>query len=251
MFLANHTSTTADSNLVLKLVIMNLLEETGQTKSQFQGSFICFYLFALNISGYRKNDDLCTPLAFKADGSNNCSLTFLEYAVAIFKQWKESGQSGLTKETFTACIQSMEAMMALTSYLITKHDFQYILPGKFTSDPIEGRFGWYRQVNGGNFYMSILQLFQAEKKIRCLSLLRQNALHTLAGINTRSEAVLTEYATDESWEDTSWLKDWAMQTNITEVSDEDASVTYYVAGYIGRCISRRRKCTACTNLAQT
>ena len=89
--------------------------------------------------------------------------------------------------------------------------------------------------------MSILQLFQAEKKIRCLSLLRQNALHTLAGINTRSEAVLTEYATDESWEDTSWLKDWAMQTNITEVSDEDASVTYYVAGYIGRCISRRRK----------
>lgn len=91
-------------------------------------------------------------------------MTFLEKAIDIFKQWKASGQAGLTSETFTACIQSMEAMMDLARHLISHHGFSYILPGKFTSDPIEGRFGWCRQVDGGNFYMSILQLFQAEKK---------------------------------------------------------------------------------------
>ena len=107
---------------------------------------------------------MCEALTLNEDGSKNCTLQFLENAIAIFKQWKGSGLSGLSSETFTACIQSMEAMLALAPYLISKHGFRYVLPGKFTSDPIERRFGWYRQVNGGNFYMSILQLFQAEKK---------------------------------------------------------------------------------------
>ena len=31
------------------------------------------------------------------------------------------------------------------------------------SDPVEERFGWYRQVNGGNFYISMKQVFPEEK----------------------------------------------------------------------------------------
>ena len=44
------------------------------------------------------------------------------------------------------------------------------------SDTTEGRFGWYRQMNGGNFFMSSKQLLQSEKKIRRLNLLQQQAL---------------------------------------------------------------------------
>ena len=138
--------------------------------------------------------------------------------------------------------------MALATYLIKKQNYMYVLPGKFTSDPIEGRFGWYRQVNGGNFYMSIQQLFQAEKKICCLTLLQQNALHTVASLKSCS---ITSNALDdeEATEDTAWVEDWAKSTEITAVSDDDdASVTYYVAGYVGRCISRRRKCDSCREL---
>ena len=43
-------------------------------------------------------------------------------------------------------------------------------------DPIEGQFEWYRQVNGGSFYMSVKQVLQAVEKIRKLSLLQQQAL---------------------------------------------------------------------------
>ena len=40
-----------------------------------------------------------------------------------------------------------------------------------------------------------------------------------------------------------------MQAQVSEISGDDAAVMmYYVAGYIGRCISRRRKCTACKDL---
>ena len=37
--------------------------------------------------------------------------------------------------------------MELVCYFITRHGFTYVLPGKFISDPIQVRFGWYRQVN--------------------------------------------------------------------------------------------------------
>ena len=91
--------------------------------------------------------------------------------------------------------------------------------------------------------MSILQLFQAEKKIRCLSLLRQNALHTLASLNIRQPVSIPDSVA--SAEDITWLKDWSVQVEVDEVNDGDAAVMYYVAGYIGRCIPRRRKRSSC------
>ena len=46
------------------------------------------------------------------------------------------------------------------------------------SDILEARFGWYRQANGGNYFISLKQLLQTEKKIRCLALLQQRALQS-------------------------------------------------------------------------
>ena len=53
--------------------------------------------FALNVSrssillkivlGFRKNDDLRTPLALNEDGSSDCTLNFLNHAIAVFLQW--------------------------------------------------------------------------------------------------------------------------------------------------------------------
>ena len=45
---------------------------------------------------------MCKPLCLDEDYSSNYTLQFLLKALAIFKQWKGSGQSGLTAETFTA-----------------------------------------------------------------------------------------------------------------------------------------------------
>ena len=70
----------------------------------------------------------------------------------------------------------MGAIPDLVMYLQEKRGFSYLLTGKLTSDPTEGCFGWYRQVNGGDYFMCVKQLIQAEKKIRVLNLLQQNAL---------------------------------------------------------------------------
>ena len=70
---------------------------------------------------------------------------------------------------FLVCIQTMSAVPELAQYLHEKFDFCYILTGKFTSDPIEARFGWYRPVNGGNFFMSSKQVLEAEKNLKIYS----------------------------------------------------------------------------------
>ena len=95
---------------------------------------------------------------------DNHGLNYLAQATEILLHWKTSGNSGFIDETFTACLQSMRAMLSLAKHLLYKHGFDYVLPGKFMSDPIEGRFGWYRQPNGANFFISTKQLLQAEKK---------------------------------------------------------------------------------------
>ena len=82
--------------------------------------------------------------------------------------------------------------------------------------------------------------------IRCLSLLQQNSLHKLADLNTK-QLIFTEDCGD-STEDLTWLKGWVKQAQVSEISGDDAAVTYCVAGYIGRCIYQRRKCTACKDL---
>ena len=111
---------------------------------------------------------------------------------------------------------------------------------------LKGGLAGTARINGGNFYMSILQLFQVEKKIRCSSLFQQNSLHKPADLNTK-QSIFTKDCGD-STEDLTWLRDWVMQTQVNEISGDDAAVTYYVAGYIGRYISRRRNCIGCKDL---
>ena len=114
--------------------------------------------------------------------ANHAGLSYLQKAIEIFEDWKESKRASLTPETFLACLQTMKSIPKLADHLQKKHGFSYLLPGKLMSDPIKGRFGWYRQVHGENFFMSVKQLFLAEKKIRCLSLLQEQVLKSASGV---------------------------------------------------------------------
>ena len=96
---------------------------------------------------------------------DNHGLNYLAQATEILLQWKISGNSGLINEAFTACLQGMRAMPSLAKYLLYKHGFEYVSLGKFMSDPIEGRFGWYRQANGANIFISTSGCFRQKKNL--------------------------------------------------------------------------------------
>ena len=106
---------------------------------------------------------MCIPLQH----CHGESRKFFVQSHEILAQRKVSGNAGSTKETSLACLQSIGSMIELVKYMHTTHNFAYVLPGKYMSDPIEARFGYYRQANNGNFFMSIKQLLFAEKTNSC------------------------------------------------------------------------------------
>ena len=208
----------------------------------------CFF------SAERKKDPFYLPL--RANEGDHAGLLYLQQATEIFERWRSSRKAGLTSETFTACIQTMSAIPKLAAYLVKNHSFQYLLSGKLMSDPIEARFAWYRQVNGGNFFMSVRQLLLAEKKIISLSLLQKHTLLSatkleadrLQEISASSENDSTLTSADEYM----WLVEYLLAViALDEMPLSDVAVIYYVSGHIGRRVSRRRKCSDCTNLLIT
>ena len=185
------------------------------------------------------------PLRKSEDG--HPGLQFLQEAIVIFEKWKKSRNAGLASETFMACIQTMRAVTEMVEYLQDRHGFTYVLSGKLMSDPIEGRFGWYRQSNGGNFYMSVKQVLTAEKKIRCISLLQQHGLSEASAIDELKPLPISEIEPQYD-NDHRWLYEYLSSLEDNKLPETDGAVSYFVAGYIGCSIYRRRKCEDCKKM---
>ena len=83
---------------------------------------------------------------------------------------------GLSKETFMTCIQTTKSLIAVSIHLMENKGFQYVVLGFINSDPIERRFGWYRQLCGANYYLSVRQFLESEKKIKVHKLITENKL---------------------------------------------------------------------------
>ena len=132
---------------------------------------------------------MCEPISFDENGAISSNFNYLLAATKLFVQWKNSGCSGLTNQTFLACIQTMFTIPDLALLFHQTLQLLYILPGKFMSHPIETRFGSCRQANGGNFYMSIKQLKETENKIGTLSLHQQQGILRASSLNSQSHVV--------------------------------------------------------------
>ena len=145
-------------------------------------------------------------------------------------------------------VADLTAVADLAEDLINNHNFKFVLLGKTFSDVIEARFGCYRQLSGCNFFISIRQLLDSEKKIRVPSKLRDltNAISAETSISTVIPSSSVPIPTPE---DVNYITDELHVVSAGEgVSSEDQTIIFYVAGYIGRTVSHQRKCTSCQEL---
>jgi len=81
-------------------------------------------------------------------------LQFLHEFADFLQRWEDSKKSGLSRETFLAVRHSCLTISECASYLLDKLCFSYVLLGHLQSDPIESRFGWYRQLSGAIYFIS-------------------------------------------------------------------------------------------------
>ena len=104
-----------------------------------------------------------------------------------FINWLETwenipGRCGkLTKETFFSLRFSCKSLVSIIKYLLIEPQFnlKFILTYKFQTDCLERVFSRYRQSNGGQFNITLNQVFSAEKKMRVVSVLRRGSLESL------------------------------------------------------------------------
>ncbi len=149
----------------------------------------------------------------------------------------------ISSPTYKALMQTTRATVDLCHYLLENdNDISYVLLGFLQQDWLEGRFGWYRQLCGGNYYASVLQFLQAEKTIRLRNLVKSG--YNMAEIaKIFSEVDYDETAKQQSLEFSDLLSHFRFSRN-----HNDVSITYYVAGYISRGITKKTKCKDCRSL---
>lgn len=172
-------------------------------------------------------------------------LSYLRDISTFIGQWEKSEKPGLTRETFLALRHTCLALTECATHLLEKRAFDVVLLGHMQSDPIESRFGWLRQMSGANYYISMKQVLDSDKKIRAVSLLKfssislqeiDSAIQCSEGLNSADN---TKSVSDEIAEKLTYGQDFKPSTS-------DLNIIYYVSGYIARSVSRATKCKACS-----
>ena len=193
--------------------------------------------------GHHKRNKHMEPIT--KDNINEFSNQMKEFSDWLKQWYSEYPEYCLTYQTYQALRQTVSATVGLCEYLLENGDstgIGYILLGNLQQDFLEGRFGWWRQLSGANYYCQILQFLQAEKSIRLRNLV--NSGYTMKEISKvfsrsdgRDEAALKEER-DIALE---MLHDF----KFSHQNSDFASITYYVAGYISRQLTKKTKCKQC------
>ena len=158
---------------------------------------------------------------------------FKDY-VNFFLSWRLSKLPGFSKETFIAIENVCSVIPQIICDLLNEHNFAFVLPGTLQSDPLESRFGRYRQMSGGNFFISVKQIIESEKKIKLASLLKHSGV-SLDRI-TASDDVIDEH--DANVFDLDFSADF-------EMSEPELQIVYFVAGYCARRLTDKLHCEDC------
>ena len=153
---------------------------------------------------------------------------------------------GLTKETALAFRQTSQSITGLPRYLFNKCGFRYVLLGKMQSDNIKGRFGHIRQSCGKNYYISMRQLYENDRKLRTILLLKYSKI-SIAEIDKTAK-------TKCNLEQEVSVKEESLQAepffNILPTKS-DAAIIFYVTGYCCKSLIKSTKCDACRATIQS
>ena len=153
---------------------------------------------------------------------NVSRLDFLLQMATMFKQMDNSvrGQriKGLTSETSNALHRTLVGIVDLIRTLLNQ-GYAYVLPGKFSSDRIEGEFGICRKSSGGKFLISAEQVFNS-----------LNKLFSKLDMYVENDDVIDDLKDSESdHELIASCFEEASTLNVTE-----KSTLYYICGYVAK-----------------
>ena len=79
----------------------------------------------------------------------------------------------LTAQTSSAHVRTLLCLASLIEVLLGE-GYDFVLPSRFQSDPLERRFGEYRLISGGRILVGLRDVTSSEKIIKIKSLLKED-----------------------------------------------------------------------------
>ena len=178
------------------------------------------------------------------------NLEFLEKFANWISEFESTvpRQNCLTRETALATRQTCMSLKGLAEYLLFEKKFKYVLLGQAQSDPLEARFSAYRQLSGSNYFVTIKDVLEAEKRIRLKSLLKfsQFSIGEVAEIFKSADETAEAECQLEADELVQQLGEDPL--NVTNLSCEDENILYYVSGFVAKSVRKNLKCERCQDL---
>ena len=167
---------------------------------------------------------------------------FLIYFLQWLDRWKITAASGkLTRETFTALSHTTHALLEISDYCLNELGASYVLLGKFQTDALESRFGRYRQLSGAKYDVSLRQVYECEKKLRLLSVLRLKLHHKEVDIST-FDTDWCQFHDDCNSINTVSV---TLTTNDLSAAQDYMPVITYIAGYCCYTVTKKLSCLHC------
>jgi len=141
----------------------------------FLSKFLEFWKI-LNVKGYediKQNDPLRSVISSVNDPKLLKLMEIANFARSLQPESTKREQS-LTKDTSNAIFQTCHALIDLSKHLLLEHNFEYVVLGKFTSDPLEKSFGKLRQGSGGTYFINVQQVIEKVNIFKTKLLLQLN-----------------------------------------------------------------------------
>lgn len=194
--------------------------------------------------GSRKRDETMDPIR----NSWDWQLGYLREFADFLERWETSKKPGLTRETFLALRHTCRAVAECVEWLLNTRGFEFVLLGYLQSDPIEKRFGWLRQMSGANYFISMKQVVDNDKKIRTLSLLKSTELNfTVIDSSTNNDdSRQPDLNADDRTADA--IVDTLTLSDDFKPNANDSAILFYVSGYIVKSVMRSSHCDECRNM---
>ena len=140
--------------------------------------------------------------------------------------------------------RTTDAMIPLVNCLLDQRNLDFILLGKITSDFLEQRFGWYRQLSSANYFNSVPQILKAEKIIRLCNFVNMGFdMSAIKNIYKENENVVQSQQEEDFTQLLNELDHFSF-----EICDEDCSdkaIIFYLAGYIAHSLMKKSTCNYC------
>ena len=136
-------------------------------------------------------------------------------------------------------VRTLNAQASLIEDLLCE-GYDFVVPRRLQSDPLEKRFSRYRQMSDGRFLVSLREVLTSERILAINSLLKEKVNFWEEDLSLNKDPVFDEFTLE--------LQSISAEIQEASLCAESVEVSSTIAGYIAKKLESRSNCKKCKDL---